>query len=336
MFNIKHKQLTQGKQMNTFKKIGLTALAGSLVAVSVNAADLSVTGAAGITFAGQDKTTKGNGFSMTDNMKFAGSSELDNGWTVSTSFLLDNSDGKAGQIFDSRSLKIDMSDAGTLTFTGHDGGSAMNDVDDVMPYAGGNEGWDLIGASEGGATKFKRVAGTGGTNQFKYNNSTAIDGISATVSLQPSNGTIVESTTSYAVAYTGYEGLTIGYGADENGLLGTASIDANTMYIKYAYGPVTVGYQKSETDANTDANSDEFSAYGISYTVSDDLSVSYNESAYDAGDKASDEEHTMIGASYTMGSMSLAVSLNTIDNVGGSTDSNDDVEGYEFALSFVF
>jgi len=24
------------------------------------------------------------------------------------------------------------------------------------------------------------------------------------------------------------------------------------MYIKYAYGPVTVGYQKSETDANTD------------------------------------------------------------------------------------
>ena len=37
-----------------------------------------------------------------------------------------------------------MNDAGTLTFTGHDGGSAMNDVDDVMPYAGGNEGWDLV------------------------------------------------------------------------------------------------------------------------------------------------------------------------------------------------
>jgi len=147
--------------MNTFKKIGLTALAGSLVAVSVNAADLSVTGAAGITFAGQDKTSKGNGFSMTDGMTFAGSSELDNGWTVSTSFGLDNSDGKAAQIFDGRSLKIDMADAGTLTFTGHDGGSSMNDVDDVMPYAGGNEGWDLVGASEGGTAKFGRIAGTG-------------------------------------------------------------------------------------------------------------------------------------------------------------------------------
>ena len=322
--------------MNTFKKIGLTALAGSLVAVSVNAADLSVTGAAGITFAGQDKTSKGNGWSMTDNMTFAGSSELDNGMTVSTSFLLDNSDGAAGQIFDSRSLKIDMNDAGTLTFTGHDGGSAMNDVDDVMPYAGGNEGWDLVGGSEGGAVKFKRVAGTGGTNQFKYNNSTLMDGLSVTASYQPSNSTQTEGTVAYAVAYSGVEGLTVGYAADTNGLLGTASIDVETMYIKYAYGPMTFGIQESESDANTAANSDEFSAMGVSYAISDDFSVSYTVSDYNAGDKATDEEHTMIGASYTMGSMSLAVSMNTVDNVGGSTDANDDVEGYELALSFVF
>ena len=320
--------------MNTFKKIGLTALAGSLVAVSVNAADLSVTGAAGITFAGQDKTTKGNGWSMTDNMTFAGSSELDNGWTVSTSFLLDNSDGVANQIFDSRSLKIDMADMGTLTFTGHDGGSAMNDVDDVMPYAGGNEGWDLVATAA--TAKFGRVAGTGGTNQFKYNNSTLMDGLSITASYQPSNATQVEGTVSYAVAYTGVEGLTVGYGADENGLLGTAAIDATTMYIKYAYGPITIGMQESETDANTAANSDEFSAMGISYAVSDDLSISYSESAYNAGDQAADEEHTMIGASYTMGSMSLALSVNDVANMGGSTAAVDDVQGYELALSFVF
>jgi len=320
--------------MNTFKKIGLTALAGSLVAVSVNAADLSVTGGAGITFAGQDKTTKGNGWSMTDNMTFAGSSELDNGWTVSTSFLLDNSDGVTAQIFDSRSLTINMNDMGTLTFTGHDGGSAMNDVDDVMPYAGGNEGWDLVATAA--TAKFGRVAGTGGTNQFKYNNSTLMDGLSVTASYQPSNSTQIEGTVAYAVAYTGVEGLTVGYGADENGLLGTAAIDAETMYIKYAYGPITIGMQESETDANTAANSDEFSAMGISYVVSDDLTISYSESAYNAGDKASDEEHTMIGASYTMGSMSLALSVNDVKNMGGSTATVDDVSGYELALSFVF
>jgi len=320
--------------MNTFKKIGLTALAGSLVAVSVNAADLSVTGAAGITFAGQDKTAKGNGWSMTDNMTFAGSAELDNGWTVGTSFLLDNSDGVANQVFDTRTLTINMNDMGTLTMHGHDGGSAMNDVDDVMPYAGGNEGWDLVGTAA--TAKFGRVAGTGGTNQFKYNNSTLMDGLSVTASYQPSNATQIEGTVSYAVAYTGVEGLTVGYGADENGLLGSAAIDAETMYIKYAYGPITVGIQESETDANTSANSDEFSAMGISYAVSDDLTISYTESAYDAGNKAADEEHTMIGASYTMGSMSLAISMNTIDNAGGSTAALDDVQGYEVALSFAF
>ena len=320
--------------MNTFKKIGLTALAGSLVAVSVNAADLSVTGGAGITFAGQDKTTKGNGWSMTDNMTFAGSAELDNGWTVGTSFLLDNSDGVANQVFDTRTLTINMNDMGTLTMHGHDGGSAMNDVDDVMPYAGGNEGWDLVGTAA--TAKFGRVAGTGGTNSFKYNNSSLMDGLSVTASYQPSNSTQIEGTVSYAVAYTGVEGLTVGYGADENGLLGTAAIDAETMYIKYAYGPITVGMQESETDANTSANSDEFSAMGISYAVSDDLTISYSESAYDAGDKASDEEHTMIGASYTMGSMSLAVSVNDIKNMGGSTATVDDVSGYEVALSFAF
>ena len=320
--------------MNTFKKIGLTALAGSLVAVSVNAADLSVTGAAGITFSGQDKSTKGNGWSMTDNMTFAGSAELDNGWTVATSFLLDNSDGVTAQIFDTRTLTIDMNDMGKLTMHGHDGGSAMNDVDDVMPYAGGNEGWDLVGTAS--AVKFGRVAGTGGTNSFKYNNSTLMDGLSVTASYQPSNATQKEGTVSYAVAYTGVEGLTVGYGADENGLLGTAAIDAQTMYIKYAYGPIVVGMQESETDANTAANSDEFSAMGISYIVSDDLTISYSESAYNAGDKASDEEHTMIGASYTMGSMSLALSVNDVKNMGGNTATVDDVSGYELALSFVF
>ena len=41
----------------------------------------------------------------------------------------------------------------------------MNDVDDVMPYAGGNEGWDLVATAA--TAKFGRVAGTGGTNSIQ-------------------------------------------------------------------------------------------------------------------------------------------------------------------------
>jgi len=37
-----------------------------------------------------------------------------------------------------------------------------------------------------------------------------------------------------------------------------------------------------------------------------------------------------------MGSMTLAVTLNEVENIGGSTDAINDVEGYDFTLSFAF
>ena len=105
------------------KKIGLTALAGALVSVSANAAELSVTGGASLGFSGEEQTNKGNGWTMNDGITFAASAEMDNGWVVSTSMLLDSSDSAAGAGLDNRSLTIDMGDSGTLTFYG-DGGSS--------------------------------------------------------------------------------------------------------------------------------------------------------------------------------------------------------------------
>jgi outer membrane protein OmpU len=322
--------------MNTFKKIGLSALDGSLAAMSVNAADLSVTGGASLAFNGQDKTNAGNTWSMNDNMTFAGSAELDMGWTVSTSFLLDNSDGNAAQIFDDRSLTIDMNDAGTLKFDGYGGVSAMHSVDDMMPYAGA-AGWDMMSvATASTQTREGRITGTNSTNMMRYTLPSVVDGLSGAVSYLPS-GTNAQSSTSFNFVYSGYEGLEVGYGADSNGAAAASGeVDTSTMFVKYAYGPVTVAYQQSEDDAATVAATDEWTAMGISYTVSDDISVSYVETAYDAGDKTSDEETTTISASYTMGSMSITGTHNTIDNFAGSTDAIDDVQGYKLALAFVF
>mgnify|MGYP005993782161 FL=1 len=86
--------------MNKMKKIGLTALAASLVSVSAHAADVSVSGGSGITFASGNDGVAGNPWSMTDNLTFSWGGELDNGMTVDMSFLLDNSDGNS--IFDNR------------------------------------------------------------------------------------------------------------------------------------------------------------------------------------------------------------------------------------------
>jgi outer membrane protein OmpU len=331
--------------MNTFKKIGLTALAGSLVATSVFAGEMTVTGSAGINLANQDKTTQGNGFSMTDEITFAGSGEMDNGFTVAVSMQLDNNavGGTATSTMDNRSVTIGMGDMGTVTFSGHGGDSAFGAVDDVMPTAYG-ESWDVLGTSTTGGVNLETavakkgsIGGTGANeNMLSYNNSTLVDGLSVTASYAPSDGTLVESVVSYAAAYTGVEGLTVGYAVDDNGLAGTLNIEIDTMYAKYAYGPVTVGYQKSTQEATSTTNDDEFTSMGVTYAVSDSLSIGYHTSEFDDDNNTSDEESTSVNFSYTMGSMTLAGAHVKVDNQGASSAAINDVSGYVLDLSFAF
>ena len=127
--------------MNTFKKVGLTALGSTLIAVSsAMAGTVTVTGSAGITLEHSDNDDEGNSFSMTDQVVFDGSGELDNGMTISLSLQLD------GNIMDDRSVTIDTPDMGKLVFSGHGGSSAMSAVDDVTPTAY-EESWGVIGST---------------------------------------------------------------------------------------------------------------------------------------------------------------------------------------------
>jgi outer membrane protein OmpU len=330
--------------MNAIKKIGLTALAGSLVATSVYAGELAVTGSAGMGLANQDKKTQGNGFSMYDEVTFSGSGEMDNGWTVAVSFQLDdNANGATAEDnMDNRSLTIGMGDMGTFTFSGHGGDSAFSAVDDVTPSAYG-EAWDILGTTTTGGVvletavaKKGRIAGTSTENMMSYNNSSLVDGLSVTASYVPSNATQKESIVSFAAAYTGVEGLTVGYAQDDNGLAGTSAIDYDTMYAKYAYGPVTIGYQKSNQDADASTDDDIFTAMGVTYAVSDSLSIGYNQSEYDDDNNTTDEESTSISFSYTMGSMTLAGAHVTVDNQGADSAAINDTSGYALDLSFAF
>jgi outer membrane protein OmpU len=95
--------------MNNFKKIGLTALAASLVSVSANAGELSVSGAASMNVGGYSGQQHDGGatFSMGNQFTVSGSGELDNGMTVSLSFQLDNgaSNGTSSP-FDDHSVTV--------------------------------------------------------------------------------------------------------------------------------------------------------------------------------------------------------------------------------------
>ena len=326
------------------KKIGLTALAGSLVSISAaNAGSLSASGAASITFSGNDAGTGGNGLSMSDTVTFSGSGEMDNGMTVTASFELDNNAvGGSGEYMDSRSVVIDTNGMGTITFGGHGGSSAMGAVDDVMPTAYG-ESFDILGTAndQTGATTgtsiFNAIGSAGSNNMLHYSSGDLVDGLAITASYTPSGTGEVESSVDMAVAYTGVDGLTLGYAVGENNAAGgTGNLDATTFYVKYAYGPVTVGYQETEQDATNATNDDDFEAMGITYQVSDDLTIGYTESSYNDGNVATDQENSNLSASYTMGSMTFNIAMAEEKNRGGSTLAVDDVKGYAVNLAFAF
>ena len=108
------------------------------------------------------------------------------------------------------------------------------------------------------------------------------------------------------------------------------------MYVKYAYGPVTVGMQESEQDAEAATNDHDFTSMGITYQVSDDLTIGYTASEFNHGNYATDQENSNLSAAYTMGGMTLSVAMAEEKNRGGSTAAADDVKGYAINLAFAF
>jgi outer membrane protein OmpU len=314
--------------MNNLKKVGLTALAGALVSVSANAAELSVTGGASIGFAGEEKQTTGNGWSMNDGLTFSATVEMDNGWNVTAKQIIDSSDGVAGAVMDTRILTIDMGDTGTVTFSGTGGSSVLAAIDDVTPTAV-EESWDDVTGAD------TIPGGTGGDNMFHYSNSSLMDGVTVSASYTPSNGaTEIESSSDYGVKYTGIDGLEImaATGEDNTAL---ASIDLSNVYVKYTMDAFSVGYQTSESDSETADADLDFTAVGISYAVSEEMSVSLNQSTIEYENSTlSDQESTGVSVSYVMGSMTFTANHNSVDNIAGT--STDDRSGYALTLGFTF
>ena len=127
------------------------------------------------------------------------------------------------------------------------------------------------------------------------------------------------------------EGLTVGYGFAELDHAATNTIDNETMFVKYAVGGFTLGYQTSEADGSTAGKNDESTQWGISYAVNENMTIAYGERDYDddtstAGTASAEQHDSGFSASYTMGGMTIAGHMNTNDNVTGSTNATMDKE----------
>ena len=318
--------------MNKLTKIGLTALAGSLIAGSVNAADMAVTGSASITFGGGDNNSNtGNGWSMTDGVTFSASGDV-NDIGVTLSLELDGGAQESdtvgsSQVMDDRSITFDLGDRGTLVFAGHGGGSALSARDDVMPAAY-EEPWAVVTGAAAAV-----INGDAEEDMFTYSYSHE-SGVSVALAYHNAEaGNSVESYNDYAIEYTGIDGLRIGYAAGTVHDTANES-DESTMFATYAMDGFTIGVQSSEFDAENGAATDrDTTGFGISYQVSDDLSVSYgqHETEYNAGD---DQEASAVGIAYTMGSMGISASYHSVDNIANTA--TDDRNGYEVSISFSF
>ena len=309
--------------MTNIKKLGLTALAGSLVATSGYAGALDVTGTAKVTYVSQDPSeVTGNPYSMSQGMGFSGSGDLDVG-TLSYTYSATN------MALSSSNLKLDMGDNGTVSFANGASLTGIQAYYDKMPTSGEQVWDDLDGQANG-------IAGMSTANTLGYTNSFAGIGISAAYN---KDAGVATEGSSKSIALTSsdlIDGGEVGFAhADIPGSTNDNGEDQDTIYVTYTMGSMTMGAQLTRIDksaANSDVDRNHIAA---SIAVNENLSLSLGRSVveFEASGK-DDQENTGLAFSYTMGSMTIAGFSNSEDNVGGTQGTNDSVR--ELSVAFAF
>ena len=315
--------------MNNFKKIGLSALAGSLVATSAFAGEMSVTGGAsiGLEHTNGGAADTGKTFSMGNQLTFSGSGELDNGLNVALSFVIDQGDdsttGLANSPFDSHSVTISTDAMGSLKFSGEGGSSALSAMDGTAA----GDIWDDFDIT--GSVIPTEVGG--GNNSMMYTLPEMVDGVAINASYTP-RGT-ADSSVAYSVSYTGVENLTIGYALGDGSADNT---DGEAMSISYVMGPLTGTYTNYEFSGATAATSDDTTSFAVTYLLpGDEVSITYGSEEIERSG-SQDVEAWEVSASYTAGGMTVSASMQEIDNMDGTTTSTQDRERWALGLSFAF
>jgi len=340
------KIITKGKNMINIKKIGLTALAGSLVAISAQAAEMTVSGASVLTYTSEDTSeVTGNPFGMKTNLSFTASGEV-NGYNVS--YMQTSADQFAGM--SSARLSVDMGDMGTIAFD-QGSGSGLATIDDKTPTAA-EEIWDGLDTAAG-ANAQGLVGAAGSSGVFNYVNT--FEGVKLNVAGRKGSGTSNSDGSSsgagqgaWDFALTtdgemlGVDGLAIGagYGEKEIGDVNAPGGEDEhmTVFANYSVGPVTFGAQLSTIDkAGVAAIDQEVMAWGLAFNINENLSVSYGERDVDFQKPSAadvEENGEGIAIAYTMGSMKIAGNRNEVSNNDGTAAATDQMT--EIAVSFAF
>ena len=359
--------------MNNLKKIGLTALAGSLVTLgSAVAGEMSVSGGINTTLKmGKGGGNTGRSIGNDKDVTFSGGGELDNGTTFSMSVtVLDNYELSAS------TTTITTPSYGSFQI-GSSTGSASYMYDEEVPQA-----YEQM--SDGIGNSANKVGNFMDNNHVMYTSPTMeMMGASITAHVgytpQASDGVVGDGgQITYSDTYgagqeagvtIGYEGLKLGfYGAErETRVTDTAGVDDTAdefngaWYAKYTIGPVSFGYSETYLDAGVAAAIDTVDAaktvrtaggiyegeqMSIAFNVNDNMSISYTSSdeTYDSQDDAktavtTDDDITQVTdalqIAYSMGGMSIKAYNMEVTNPAQDDDAADQ-SITEIALGFAF
>ena len=327
------------------KKIGLTALAGSLVATSAFAGELTLSGAATLTYSDYSGTETASAIAartssnwgMDQDMTATGSGELDNGWVVSLSHLMTATGGTSS----TSSITIDMGDAGSLTYSDTLIGGGLRALDDITPTAWEEATDGTLSEAQAGmpsgvgfSYQLPEIAGASINIQYSDNlTATADTGVGGVA-----GATAVDNGTSHSIGVTypvGDTGLMIYGGIGTEGQADGNDHEHDTIGFKYTMGAITVGAQRNDEDdtAASGATDLETTILGVSYMVNENLSISYgNHTTAKPG--AADQEIDSVQAAYSMGGMAIKFQNTQGDNIANVAGKTSDKS--EVSISFAF
>jgi outer membrane protein OmpU len=326
--------------MKNLKKVGLTALAGSLVAFSANAVEMSVSGTAEVSYTTVGGTTAntGNAWGSNTSLSFSGEGDVGGG-TAKIVRTFDDNLGAALSTWQT----LDMGDMGKLSFDGNGGGlEGTTAYDDVLPTAyeevwTGVSGDGVIGAASNDTIGYRNTlmgltvslartaGGTAGTGDGAGDG----EGVTATQS---------DWHLSYAVPYL--DGLTVSYGeSTKDFAIASENDDTSTVgHILYSTGPVSLGYRWAEFhDGTGGANGTNVDAYAVAFNVSDEMKVSFatQDREFDVPSGTNVTETTdAVNAAYTVGAATVRATFSEATNLSGTTGENDEHMEISLVLAF--
>jgi hypothetical protein len=265
-------------------------------------------------------------------------------------------------VYSSSDIAIATPSMGTFTYD-EGGGTGIDRYDDMMPTA-----WEETNGT-GVSAGFTTVSGVGGGTDIEWALPADMlpGGISAYISISPkadgsknadksAGGTVgsdvdglgwdvAASTTSLVDGLNLFGGYSVipKYKTDTAGVGVTGDTVSKVLGATYAVGGATIGSQHSVEDLarSEDGGTSNYTnnAYGVSFSVNDDLSISYgmHQSERNMNGAATIEvEAQSIQAAYSMGGATLKIAETEVDNAAYVTGVAGENEGTTIMLSLAF